>query len=157
MNSGNAERAKDQDIHERMKLVEALSRLASGSNDNNFSQSIDTYLRDLADLFKADFAFIGLFGDDSQSWIKTLRVYAKGQFGENFTYSLKDTPCNDVLDRKIEIINSNVAKKYPADKMLVEMSIESYYGAPLISPSHASRSLNLALLDLHFLPLIRKI
>jgi diguanylate cyclase (GGDEF)-like protein/PAS domain S-box-containing protein len=136
MNSGNAERAKDQDIHERMKLVEALSRLASGSNDNNFSQSIDTYLRDLADLFKADFAFIGLFGDDSQSWIKTLRVYAKGQFGENFTYSLKDTPCNDVLDRKIEIINSNVAKKYPADKMLVEMSIESYYGAPLISPSH---------------------
>jgi len=135
MNESNQKYSKDQDVAERMKLVEALSRLASSADFRDFKQSMKTYLLDLANLFNADVAFVGLFGDESQSWIKTVKVLVKGQFSQNFTYALKGTPCNDVLDGKIEIISRDVSKQYPEDKMLTDMNIESYFGAPLLSPS----------------------
>jgi diguanylate cyclase (GGDEF)-like protein/PAS domain S-box-containing protein len=54
---------------------------------------------------------------------------------DNFVYDLQGTPCQDVLNMDTELIPHGAAQQYPHDDMLIRMGIDSYFGAPLISPS----------------------
>lgn len=90
-------------------------------------------LTDLAQLFEVKYAFIGLFADAGKSKIKTYAIWTGEGFVDNFEYTLAGTPCQDVLNLKMELIESGAAQKYPEDTMLRDMGVESYFGAPLIS------------------------
>ena len=125
---------KAEIIH-RERAEQALSALAQKSLDSSKERHFfNLCLTELTHLFSAKYAFIGLFSNEDKSRIKTYVIWAGDRFIENFEYALEGTPCQDVLNLEVELIDSNAAGKYPRDAMLRQMGIESYFGAPLISP-----------------------
>ncbi|MDP6599563.1 MAG: sensor histidine kinase, partial [Candidatus Poribacteria bacterium] len=86
-------------------------------------------VRDLAKVYGVEYVFIGVFKDEKKNSIETLALWANGDYGENFTYELEGTPCQDVLDLKMEFVPRGASLIYSKDDMLVDMGIETYFGA----------------------------
>lgn len=104
--------------------------------ENDYNISLKQFLRNtlghLTNVYKCKFAFTGLI-DNAQLSIQTLAVSIDNKIVNNFEYLLTHTPCQDLLNNKQELISTNVPKLYPKDQLLVEMGVESYFGAPLIA------------------------
>tara|TARA_R110001592_G_scaffold25598_1_gene97092 strand:- start:2305 stop:5475 length:3171 start_codon:yes stop_codon:yes gene_type:complete len=120
-----------QQSHLTAALKSLFHHIDRASEENFFTRCTQT----LSSIYKTKYAFVGTFDNKEQTRIKTLSVWENGQAGHNFTYNLKGTPCEDVLNNAMELVAQQAATRYPDDEMLISMSIESYYGAPLISNS----------------------
>lgn len=80
-------------------------------------------------------SIVGELTGPGQSHSHTLGVAWNGVKGENFTYAVEGTPCEQVLARgKIAYFPSGVAELFPRDEGLARMGIRAYLGTPL----HAS-------------------
>ncbi len=64
---------------------------------------------------------------------RTIGVYAAGEIIPDIEYSLKGTPCENVIGGNLCSYPSGVQNLFPEDKLLVDMSAESYVGIPLWS------------------------
>lgn len=64
---------------------------------------------------------------------KTAVAMSNGQVIENFSYALKGSPCEEVLENEVCCFPSDVAELYPEDIALVEMNIEAYLGVPILN------------------------
>lgn len=120
------------ELEEKEKTTLALEKLLSASTlktDHGFYRST---VQNLAKTYQTDYAFIGIFTDQTHTAVRTLAVWARDDWADNFVYSLTGTPCQDVLNHDIECILSNASSLYPNDEMLIQMGIESYFGAPLL-------------------------
>ncbi|MFL0801607.1 MAG: EAL domain-containing protein [Agarilytica sp.] len=131
----SSNQALSQESQERKNIIEALHTLLDSTALESYEQLVHTCIKDLASLYETRFAFIGIFTDKSHQAIKTIAVRVGNEFVDNFEYSLKGTPCQDVLNGTLEIIKSGAPQQYPEDHMLVTMSIDSYFGAPLVTPA----------------------
>lgn len=125
-----------RDISERSHVESILRSLATSSSSINVESFLNEVLDTLTDLYKCQFAFIGklLPGSDR---IKTLAVRSNGQPATNFEYDLDGTPCRDILDKSKELIPKDASRLYPDDAMLIDMGIDSYFGAPLIASDNS--------------------
>ena len=125
-----------RDIEERKRVEDVILTLAKQSSA---STKEDEFFREcvhnLARFYGTQFAFIGLLTEEAGTRVKTYAVWAGDRIVDNFEYELEGTPCQDVLDLKKELIPRDAAKLYPSDQMLVDMGIDSYYGAPLRAPT----------------------
>ena len=84
----------------------------------------------LHQLINADYTFIAKI--DKERYIsQTISLVAKGKIGDNFEYSLNDTPCADVSDDSVCIYPERICQLYPNDQLLIDMKIEGYLGTPL--------------------------
>ena len=84
----------------------------------------------LHQLINADYTFIARI--DKERYVsQTISLVAKGQIGDNFEYSLSDTPCADVSDDSVCIYPEKICQIYPSDQLLIDMKIEGYLGTPL--------------------------
>jgi len=135
-----------QDITERKHLESALNTIAGLYPSTELSEYYHACVASVARVYNTHYAFVGLFSDDSRERITTQAVWVNGECVDNFEYELEGTPCADVLNMKNEFIARDAARLYPEDPMLVEMGVESYFGAPLISVSGRTLGL-IAVLD----------
>lgn len=123
-----------RDMTERKRAENIIGTLAEQSLTN---LQDDTFfyecVANLADFYRSRYAFIGLLEEPKRDRVRTYAVWAGDRLVENFEYDLVGTPCEDVLDLRKQLIPRNVAKHYPEDKMLVDMNIEGYFGAPLVT------------------------
>jgi PAS domain S-box-containing protein len=119
------------DITSRKQVEESLRSLAISSPDDNKDDFFFESVKNLAQVYGAQFAFIGLLKENQQE-VRTLAVWAGDHFANNFEYHLEGTPCKDILDLKAELIPSNASQLYADDEMLVQMGVDSYFGSPLI-------------------------
>ena len=124
-----------QDISERKYIENAMNMLADFSLLEDIDLFYERIVANLVRIYNARYAFLGLFTDSSMKKIVTKAVWGGSGIIDNFEYELQGTPCNDVLNDKIEIICENAARLYPHDSLLADMGVESYFGAPLIAPS----------------------
>ena len=122
-----------QDITDRKRTNDAIRRIAStvysGSGDS-FYQHLVT---NMAEMFDADYAFIGLLDESDADLVNTYAVYAHGKIVPNISYYLKDTPCLNVVGHVACVYPENVQALFPNDKLLIKMGVESYIGLPLFS------------------------
>ena len=122
------------EIQTRKTAEQILHHLAlnaiRGQTEEDFLKRCVT---DLANFYNTKYAFIGIFESNAKTHITTKAVWAHDKFADNFTYELRGTPCQDVLNQNIEIIHTAAAERYPDDEMLINMGIDSYYGAPIIT------------------------
>ncbi|MGL1893555.1 MAG: PAS domain S-box protein [Spirochaetaceae bacterium] len=65
--------------------------------------------------------------------VESLAMYSNGSIVPNIGYSLKDTPCENVITTDICVYNENVQESFPKDYILVNMGVKSYIGVPLFS------------------------
>ena len=63
----------------------------------------------------------------------TLAVYHNGEFEDNVTYTLKDTPCGDVVGKEVCVFPTEVRNLFPKDEALQVLQAESYVGTTLWS------------------------
>jgi len=124
-----------QDISERKHVENALNTLAEFSVIDDISAFYKNMVYNLACVYNTQYAFLGLFMDGCSEKISLQAIWTGDGFGENFDYELQDTPCADVLNNQMEMVQENAARLYSKDAVLTELGIESYYGVPLIAPS----------------------
>jgi PAS domain S-box-containing protein len=62
---------------------------------------------------------------------QTLAVHFDGKFEGNVSYALKDTPCGDVVARRVCCFPKDVRHLFPKDQVLADMGAESYVGTTL--------------------------
>jgi diguanylate cyclase (GGDEF)-like protein/PAS domain S-box-containing protein len=118
-------------MHQQNHITNSLKELLANIDHSSDKDFYINCAKTLANTYKTEFAFIGIFGNKTNSNIDTLAVWAKGAAVDNFTYDLHGSPCADALNHSMEIICKNAAGLYPDDELLTAMEIESYFGSPL--------------------------
>ena len=121
-----------KDITHR-KLIEEtqLFILHSGSypSGGNFFESLAQYL---ATALEMDYVCIDRLQGDCLA-AQTVAVYHNGSFKNNVAYTLKDTPCADVVGKDICVFPTGVRNLFPEDEALQDLQAESYLGTTLWS------------------------
>ncbi|KTD47839.1 EAL domain-containing protein [Legionella quateirensis] len=114
------------------KIIEwVLWSLAQISNHSELNAIIDDILKIINDAFSADYASVCLV--DSQQIAHTVSYYSLGKKEENISYSLKDSPCNQVILQKSICHFNNIQQSFPEDKLLAKMKVNSYLAGPIIN------------------------
>jgi len=80
-------------------------------------------------------SFIGQLDRTNQEIIHALAVSSDGEHTKTFSYSLKDSPCEEVVGQDFCYHSSGIKQKFPNDAVLIGMDVESYMGIPLWSAS----------------------
>jgi len=124
-----------RDMTERKRAEEMLRSIAEGVSGEIGENFFHSLVRHLTESFGAEYAFVGGFADADQISIETISVHAKGQRADNFTYNLKGTPCENVINQKACVYNANVQESFPDDHLLREMGVTGYIGTPLVGSS----------------------
>ena len=84
----------------------------------------------LAHALGARWALVGSIDPAEPTQVETLAFWNDGP-AENFTYWLKDTPCAEVAVNAVCCFPNDVQREFPLDRMLIDMGVQSYAGAPL--------------------------
>jgi len=121
-----------QDVTEHARIEDTIKTLAKSSSVVAYEEFLQLAVRNLAQVYRSRFAFVGMLLPGGHQ-VKTLAVWAGDSFVDNFTYDLEGTPCQDVLNLKLELVDHDAWQSYPQDVMLKNMGVESYFGSPLIS------------------------
>ncbi len=120
------------DITERKQLEDAQLFLLQFSPKDSGAGFFKSLARYLARNLKMDYVCIDRLEGEGLS-AHTVAIYFDGNFEDNVTYPLKDTPCGEVVGRTICCFESGVRHLFPQDALLQEMRAESYAGTTLWS------------------------
>jgi hypothetical protein len=94
-----------------------------------FFESLAKYLSKILD---SEYVCIDkLLGDGLTA--ETVAIYNEGKFDANVTYTLKETPCGEVVGKAICCFPENVCRLFPHDEALQELKAQSYIGTTLWS------------------------
>jgi PAS domain S-box-containing protein len=117
------EKSADEELVALRAIVEST---AHGSGDAFFTALV----RHLASSLGVEQALLAEFVTPNR--VRTLAYWCKDRIEQNIEYDLPGTPCEDVARGQICHYPVGVAQKFPADRPLAEMGIESYLGVPLL-------------------------
>jgi PAS domain S-box-containing protein len=118
------------DITERKQLEDAqLFLLECGTSiaGQDFFKTLAQYL---AESLKMDYVCIDRL-EGTGLTARTLAVWFDGHFEDNVSYTLKDTPCGDVVGKTVCCFARHVSQLFPQDRVLQEIKAESYIGSTL--------------------------
>ena len=121
-----------RDITERKQIEDAqkfLVQCGLSASGEDFFKSLARYL---AENLGMDYVCIDRLVEERLA-AQTVAIYFDGEFEDNLTYTLKDTPCGDVVEKTICCFPKGVRHLYPQDEVLQEMKAESYVGTILWS------------------------
>lgn len=111
-----------------------IGQIAQALDAESGSSFFKTLVRELAGALRVDFAFVGNY-QSGQKKVNTLAFFGDGNLGENFSYDLKNTPCQITMEKSACIVPDSVVEHYPDDGILVDMEIEGYAGIRLNNSS----------------------
>ncbi|RUT08148.1 hypothetical protein DSM106972_013160 [Dulcicalothrix desertica PCC 7102] len=108
-------------------LLEVTQGVSTATGEAFFSALVQHMLKVLG----VDYVYIGLVDLDNQEIIRTIAACAKGQIIENFEYLLRETPCEQVLQkRKLCCYPHRVQALFPKAPLLEPLGVESYVAVP---------------------------
>ena len=120
------------DITERRQVEAVQSFLAQSAGASGHEDFFKTLARYLAQTLAADFVCIDRLVEDGLS-AQTVAVYYDGKFEDDLAYTLKETPCGEVVGRTVCCFPRDVRGLFPRDHVLQEMKAEGYVGITLWS------------------------
>jgi two-component system CheB/CheR fusion protein len=121
-----------QDITEQKLIQDTQLFLINSSflgDRETFFKSLARFLSKSLDM---DFVCIDKLTGDNLS-AQTLAMYYLGKFEDNIVYTLKETPCGEVVGKDICYYPKGVKNLFPYDKALQDLNAESYVGTTLWS------------------------
>ena len=133
------------DITER-KQNEQVLRLLAESGEVGNETIFQLMVKQLAQSQNSRYAFIACLGDTDENTLETIAVWTGDSYGDNFSYSLEGTPCQNIIEGSICFYPDKIQELYPDDAMLVEMNAVSYQGTVLKNSQNETIGL-LAIVD----------
>ncbi len=119
-------------ITDRKKIEETQLFLINNDHLNGKENFFNSLARYLAETLEMDYVCIDKLRGDLLS-AQTVAIYFDGKFEDNVEYTLKDTPCGDVVGKAICCFPNGVRHLFPKDTVLEEMLAESYIGTTLLN------------------------
>ena len=125
------------------KEIAAFRAIVEGTAGTAGEAFFQTLVRHLADAVGTKYAFIAEFlgsappqtdgesNTEQAGRARTIAFWFKDAIVENVEWDLHGTPCEDVVAGSECHHPTGVSQKFPDDKPLVQMGIESYLGVPL--------------------------
>jgi PAS domain S-box-containing protein len=117
------EPATDDDLAVLRALVEGT---AHATGESFFRHLV----RHLAAAVDAGHAFVAEFAP-VRTRVRTLAYWGNGRFRDNVEFDLDGTPCEEVVRGRLCHHPLGVKDRFPRDRPLADMGIESYLGVPL--------------------------
>jgi PAS domain S-box-containing protein len=111
--------------------VAMLRALVEGTAQDTGQSFFESLVQHLAAAINARYAFIAEFVDRPALRAKTLAYWSRDSLAQNFEWDLHGTPCEDVVRGNLCHYPIGVAERFPQDKPLAQMGIQSYLGVPL--------------------------
>lgn len=121
-----------RDVTERKRIEEALVFLSQHGYSPEGEDFFHALARFIGEKMKMDYVCVDRLRGSSLT-AETLAVYYDGRFEDNVTYTLMDTPCGELVGKRICTIPQNVQGLFPNDRALQEISAESYVGSTLFA------------------------
>src|SRR5215470_3721235 len=109
----------------------ALWAIAEGVEADTGDRFFYSLVRNLATALQCQYSFLSELSADRKSF-KTLAVWGRGTFLDNFDIPLAGTPCEAVLAGRTSHHPERLCELFPEDKGLVAWKVESYSGVPLV-------------------------
>lgn len=122
-----------EDVTQRRRSEEAIKNIAAGVSAHSGERFFRDLVTQLARLFNADYAFIGVLDEQNPQDVTTQAVFAHGKIAANMTYSLNNTPCANVIASGTCAYPRGVQQLFPDDHLLLDMGAEAYIGTPLFN------------------------
>jgi PAS domain S-box-containing protein len=119
------------DITERKRAEETVQRILDGIAPRTGREFFRALVDYLCNVCEVEYAFVGAIDPDNQESVRTIAVSHRGVATDNFTYDLRETPCERVIGHALCSYPNGVQQAFPHNTMLVEMGIEGYLGTPL--------------------------
>ena len=115
------------------EIIKALTEILNIDKSKSGMEYLKVIVKNIAHTFQARYVFVGhAVKPDNQ--IHTDVVWAVDKYVENFTYQLKGTPCENVFaSSRVCVYPERVAEQFPEDKLLDQMGVKCYIGAPLMT------------------------
>ncbi len=123
-------RKSEEKIH---LFYDQLSCISQSTSSVVGIEFLNNLVQSLASVFGIRYAFVGKVGCESEKTVRVIALWDGNKVIANFIYSLKGTPCEQVLANKICFYPKEVQKLFPKDQFLVDWGVHSYLGVPLIS------------------------
>ena len=116
------------DIEAALRIVVEGTSAATGEH---FFRSLAYYL---ACALRVRYALITrCIEGEGITRVQTLAFWQGSDFGQNFSYTTADTPCQQVLNGQTCYYPAFVRQKFPQDLDLLRLSAEAYLGVPITS------------------------
>ena len=116
-------------LKKQLTLInETVSNEVYNLGDSFFEQIVIK----LNDALGADYTYIGGL-NDANNEMTTISLVNKEGVLDNFSYPLKDTPCENVVGQTPCSYAKEVTSLFPKDQLLADMGIEAYTGIPLFN------------------------
>ncbi|WP_295458062.1 PAS domain-containing protein [uncultured Thiodictyon sp.] len=126
--------AQDITVRKQAEVVQAfLAQSSHAVTEASFFHALARYLAESLDVCQV---CIDRLNADGLT-VRSLAIWSDGQFVDNVTYALRDTPCGEVLGQAICCFPDQVCTRFPSDQVLVDLRAESYIGATLWSHTGA--------------------
>src|SRR3954466_12690763 len=111
--------------------VAALRSILEGTARSTGAVFFQTLVRHLASALGVSSAFVAEF-DGAPTRVRTLAYWGRGRIQQNREFELAGTPCEDAVRGGLCHHPRGVRERFPGDRNLVDMGIESYLGVPLL-------------------------
>lgn len=121
------------DTTQHMQAEETIRRIVEGTAPTTGQDFFRALASHLSDACHVDCAFVGRIDPSDHQRIDTIAVSRNGETIENFSYDLRGSPCEEVVSRGVCYLAGGVRERFPDDKLLADMNVESYMGTPLFS------------------------
>lgn len=122
-----------RDITAPKRQQQALRLVVEGTAAKTGAEFFKSCVQYLAQALEVRYAMIAEFVDSEKTIATTLAFWAGDEFGDNFSYNLRGTPCHNV-ERCVEICRypNLVQRWFPEDEDLATLQAESYAGVPIV-------------------------
>lgn len=129
------------------EIYHQLSSVVLGTSSATGNEFFQSLVYHIASAFQVQSACIALLTGENNEKGRTLSIWVKDHFIDNFEYSLAGTPCEEVIKRGETYFHpEKIQPSFPEDHYLVAMGIECYLGTPIFNSSGARTGI-LAVMD----------
>src|SRR5262249_74652 len=117
--------------------IVALRAIVEGTARSTGAVFFESLVRHLATAVGVSYAFVAEFAGVATR-VRTLSYWGRGEILPNVEYDLAGTPCEDVVRGGLCHHPLGVREKFPRDRGLIDLGIESYLGVPLVDGEGAT-------------------
>lgn len=117
------------------KQEEYIAETLEFISQNGYSSNYELFLKDIAkflsELLSVKYVLITKYSLKTPQILESVAFFGKQDYQKNIKYNIEGTPCENVVNNKVQVYPNNVQNIFPEDTSLVEMNVNSYIGVPL--------------------------